>query len=110
VVDTLDLKSGEYRRRSAAYPDTTSFVSAQSTITTATGPAKPAQTTTSSAAPVAVAPDDAKFVVAYKRDVIEEKLKPFLEFTKGFAGPNVIEMVRFNILHPNRSNRFPRQA
>jgi len=101
IADTLDLKSGEYRRRSTAYPDTiSSFVSAQSTVTATTGSAKPAQTAASSTAPVAVTPEDAKFVVAYKRDVIEEKLKPFLEFTKDFAGPNVIEMVCFNYPSP----------
>jgi adenylyl cyclase-associated protein len=59
---------------------------------------KQALTAASTTAPAAVTPDDAKFVIAYKQDVIQKKLKPFLEFTKGFAGPNVIEMVRLNIL------------
>lgn len=44
-------------------------------------------------APTAVTPEDAKFVIAFKEDIIEKKLKPFLEFTTGFAGPNVVEMV-----------------
>ena len=51
-------------------------------------------TTAPPAAAAAVTSEDAKLVVAYKEDVIE-KLKPFLELTKGFAGPNVVELVCF---------------
>ncbi|EEB95349.1 hypothetical protein MPER_05693, partial [Moniliophthora perniciosa FA553] len=33
-----------------------------------------------------------KSVVAYDKNVIEGKLKPFLELTRSFAGPNVVEI------------------
>jgi adenylyl cyclase-associated protein len=53
--------------------------------------------------PAAATPEDAKFVVAYREDIIEKKLKPFLALTKSFAGPNVIEMVCLTIFSLNRS-------
>uniref|UniRef100_A0A0W0F912 Adenylyl cyclase-associated protein n=1 Tax=Moniliophthora roreri TaxID=221103 RepID=A0A0W0F912_MONRR len=34
-----------------------------------------------------------KSVIAYDENVIEGKLKPFLELTRSFAGPNVVEIV-----------------
>jgi len=56
--------------------------------------------TTSAAAPVAATPtnqvpaETPKSVSAFQENVINGKLKPFIESTQSFAGPNVIEVVR----------------
>jgi len=57
-------------------------------------PASPSTLPPPASDPAFVAAENTKFVLAYKEDVIEKKLKPFLDFTREFAGPNVIEMVR----------------
>ncbi|RPD59148.1 cyclase-associated protein [Lentinus tigrinus ALCF2SS1-7] len=45
------------------------------------------------AAAAAVPAEDPRSVVAFDEQVIEGKLKPFVELTKGFASPSVIEQV-----------------
>lgn len=40
-----------------------------------------------------VDPLKVEFVSAYQADILTGKLKPFMELTKGFAGPNVVELV-----------------
>jgi adenylyl cyclase-associated protein len=51
--------------------------------------------TTSTAAPiVSAASETPKSVSAFQEDIVNAKLKPFIESTQSFAGPNVIEVVR----------------
>ena len=103
IADALNVQTPDYRRRSAAYGEATSSVrhptgtpNAGATAAVAGTSASPGQVTaTASPTAAAVTAEDAKLVVAYKEDVIEKKLKPFLDLTKGFAGPNVVELVWF---------------
>jgi len=91
------------RGRSVTYGETNSSVRHSTGTSNAPGAtsavagasASPGQVATTAPPAAAVTSEDAKLVVAYKEDVIEKKLKPFLDLTKGFAGPNVVELVCF---------------
>jgi len=100
IADTLNVQTADYRRRSVAYGETTPSVhyptgTSNAPAGTVAGANASPQGATAPPAAAAVTSEDAKLVVAYKEDVIEKKLKPFLELTKGFAGPNVVELVCF---------------
>ncbi|KAF8968367.1 cyclase-associated protein [Flammula alnicola] len=58
-------------------------------------PPPPPHVAAATAAPATtvVAAETPKSVLAFREQVIDGKLKPFVELTKGFAGPNVIEAV-----------------
>ena len=45
------------------------------------------------AGPPAAPTETLRSAIAFKEQVIDAKLAPFVEFTKGFAGPNVVEIV-----------------
>ena len=103
IADALNVQTTDYRGRSVTYGETNSSVRHSTGTSNAPGAtaavagasASPGQVATTAPPAAAVTSEDAKLVVAYKEDVIEKKLKPFLDLTKGFAGPNVVELVCF---------------
>ncbi|KAF9533468.1 adenylate cyclase associated N terminal-domain-containing protein [Crepidotus variabilis] len=58
----------------------------------AVAPAAPPAPSGGAAAGENLNPLEVEFVAAFQRDILEAKLKPFVELTKSFAGPNVIEL------------------
>ncbi|KAF8911155.1 adenylate cyclase associated N terminal-domain-containing protein [Gymnopilus junonius] len=69
---------------------------AQGPSTSSAAPPPPPPPPPPPSAPVPAAPVIAevpKSVSAFQERVIDAKLKPFVEFTQGFAGPNVVEIV-----------------
>ncbi|KAJ3508744.1 hypothetical protein NLJ89_g5579 [Agrocybe chaxingu] len=91
IAVVLDPASGSAtgtRRESIAQPATpASKVSVASPSTPTPTPAAPV-------APAPVPAETPKSAIAFQEKVIDAKLKPFIELTKVFAGPNVVESVR----------------
>ncbi|CAA7265404.1 unnamed protein product [Cyclocybe aegerita] len=98
VLDPASGSAAGTRRQSIAQPATpASKVSVASPSTPTPIPAAPV-------APAPVPAETPKSALAFQEQVVDAKLKPFIELTKAFAGPNVVESValvqkQFDILY-----------